>query len=621
MKFAFSLVIVIFFLALACFSSIGSAQITGVIPLNFSVYQIISDNSVLITTSVAANNTVSINLINIVHTALDFVSNTSIGNVTIIITRSSTSPVDTNLSDLNVISLKYVNFSVNNTLNSSVLTWKLTKIYYTSAELDVVGIAEDSLAVYWYNSTSAQWVKLTTSINGVFDTGINKIEKYVWVNSTFFSLYAIGGLKTNGQSCSVNAECYSNICCSGACQSSCLGAAVTPSPGAGPGAVSLITPPPTAIVEFVQWPVLREIIPGQSIFLGVLVKNTVNSTLSDLMIESSGVPVEWVSISPSSLTLGPYEKKGFNIAITVPSGTLPGDYKVTIKVANEEVHAENFFILRVRLFTSGQEQSIIIRTVDIDRGLGKTKVELIVNNPEKNYTTVEVIEKIPKELANTSDEIEFTTSPTEILSKDPLVQWNLLNLLAGEKRTISYSVSKILEEFTKYIYWPLEQVNLITTKLSRGLMVVDVKIPAVYVGRTSQVAITIENLEPTSYKFNTTIELPIGWKIKPSYIEDTIGSGQRKILKFNVFVPSDAEPGTYILRLYLGWDGSEMIKEYPIMVNAFPIRILYYAVVGLGITVFLYLAVRYHLKKRHKPKLLVAEKMRRIRRQILRRRK
>ena len=355
-----------------------------------------------------------------------------------------------------------------------------------------------------------------------------------------------------------------------------------------------------------------------------MVKNIINSTLSDLRVESSGVPVEWVSISPKTLTLSPYEKKGFNIAITVPSGTLPGDYKVIIKVSNEGVHAENFFILRVRQFTPGQEQPIITRIVDIDRELGKTKVELIVNNPEKNYTAVEVIENIPKELANTSDLIEFATPPTEILRKDPLVQWSFLNLLAGEKRTISYSVSKILEEFTKYIYWPLEQVNLITTKLPRGFRVVDVKIPAAYLGRTSQIAITVENLEPKSYRFNATIELPTGWETKPIRIEDTLGSRQRKILKFNVFVPSDAEPGTYILRFYIIWDGSEMIKEYPVMVNVFPIRILLYAAAGLGIIAFLYLAVRYHLKKRYKmfiARLSLAEKMRRIRRQILKRRK
>jgi hypothetical protein len=233
MKFIPSLLIIIFFLTLAYSVNAETTQVSGSTPLNFSVYEIISADTVLITANVTENSVVSINATNITSTSVDFVSNTSLGNVTIVITRYTTSPVDINLSSLNVISLKYVNMSANNTLNSSVLAWTLIKIHYTDSELDSAGVAEDSLAMYWYNITSSQWVQLTTSSDSVFDVGINTTAKYVWTNSTLFSLYAIGGLKSNDQSCSADAECYSNICCSGICQSSCPTVATTTPSGGG----------------------------------------------------------------------------------------------------------------------------------------------------------------------------------------------------------------------------------------------------------------------------------------------------------------------------------------------------------------------------------------------------
>lgn len=242
MKNLLYLLIIIFFLTLTYSVNAETQQVSGKTPLNFSVYEIISADSILATVNVTANTTVSINASTIIDTTLDFVSNTTIiGNITINITRYSTSPVDINLSNLNVVSLKYINMIANNTLNSSVLAWKLTKIYYTDAELDAAGIVEDSLAMYWYNTSSGRWVKLTTSIYQVFGTGINTYENYVWVNSTFFSLYAIGGLKTNGQSCSANAECYSNICCNGICQSSCSTTVTTAPSGGGGGGVTPTT--------------------------------------------------------------------------------------------------------------------------------------------------------------------------------------------------------------------------------------------------------------------------------------------------------------------------------------------------------------------------------------------
>lgn len=249
MKFLLYLMIVIFFLTLVYTANAYTMQVSGSTPLNFSVYEIISTDSVLTIVNVTANSTKSINASIIAHTSLDFISNASLGNISFTITRYSIPPVDENLSSLNAVGLKYVNISANDTFNSSVLVWKLTRIYYTNTELDAAGIVEDSLSMYEYNTTSSQWVELTTSLDQVFGAGINTTTKYVWVNSTFFSLYAIGGLKTNDQSCSANAECYSNICCNGICQNSCTTIATTTPTGGGGGGAGARIGPTTVKVE------------------------------------------------------------------------------------------------------------------------------------------------------------------------------------------------------------------------------------------------------------------------------------------------------------------------------------------------------------------------------------
>jgi hypothetical protein len=244
MKFRYPLLIIISFLTLAYSVNAQTTQITGNTLLNFSVYEAISADSAMITVNVTANDTFFINATNTTSTTLDFVSNTTLGNISIIITRYLTYTDDISLSGLNVAGFKYVNITANNTLNSSVLAWNLIKIYYTNTELDAAGIVEDSLSMYRYNTTSSQWVKLNTSLHQVFETGVNTTAKYVWVNLTFFSFYAITGLKANSQSCSANAECYSNICCNGICQSSCTTTVPTGSGrgGAGGGGATTIKP-------------------------------------------------------------------------------------------------------------------------------------------------------------------------------------------------------------------------------------------------------------------------------------------------------------------------------------------------------------------------------------------
>jgi len=96
--------------------------------------------------------------------------------------------------------------------NVSNLSWAVIKLYYNDSEVPSY-LDESSLRLYYFNSTSSKWE--------LVPGGVDTTNNYVWGNTTHFSIYSIGGKFANGQTCSSNSECSSNICCNGVCASSC----------------------------------------------------------------------------------------------------------------------------------------------------------------------------------------------------------------------------------------------------------------------------------------------------------------------------------------------------------------------------------------------------------------
>jgi hypothetical protein len=469
--------------------------------------------------------------------------------------------------------------------------WNLVKIYYTDEELSALGLEENSLFIWRYNASSQTWTKLTTNLDFVYGTGVNKSENYVWANVTSFSLYAIGGLKANGQYCSENAECYSGLCCSGICQSVCP-TGIPPSVGVGVGAPArAVIIPPTVYIEFSRMSVLREDIPGQSVITGVSVKNKGDSRLSGLKVEVSGIPQEWTTITPKSLELEPGELGGFTIGISVPTVVAFGDYKVVVTLKNQVAEEKSFFILRVKPYTKEEDKPIVMRIVEIDRAENKTNVELSIYNPSKAWSYTEITELIPKEIANSTDFVEFKTVPTKIIQKDPIVSFELFNLMTGETRKIYYSVPKILPEFTPYIYWPLKELSLVTTKPISGLEIVDFKIPILYAGRSSIAVLTIKNLDSNPHEFGFKMRLPSGWETEPKNISETIKGGETRDFRFSIIVPEKTLSGYYVVRGEFLWDNTTIIKEYGVEVAPFNylLVLIILIIIGFGlILVYLY---------------------------------
>jgi hypothetical protein len=140
-------------------------------------------------TQMTANQTTTINVPG-ENISMDIVTDANVSNATITVKYSTNSQLNQTLSvpGLN----KYLQVETSQDVRD-VITSILLKVYYTDEELNASGLSESSLAMYWYNTTTQNWDKLSTNMSWVYGTGVNISQNYVWANVSHFSNYAVGG--------------------------------------------------------------------------------------------------------------------------------------------------------------------------------------------------------------------------------------------------------------------------------------------------------------------------------------------------------------------------------------------------------------------------------------------
>ena len=121
---------------------------------------------------------------------MDIMTGTNVSNATITVKTSTSSQANDTMS---VPSLnKYIEIDTSQQVRDAI-TSVMLKVHYTDEELNTSGLDESSLAMYWYNTTIHNWVKLSTDMSWVYGTGVNTAQNYVWANVSHFSYYAVGG--------------------------------------------------------------------------------------------------------------------------------------------------------------------------------------------------------------------------------------------------------------------------------------------------------------------------------------------------------------------------------------------------------------------------------------------
>ncbi len=336
-----------------------------------------------------------------------------------------------------------------------------------------------------------------------------------------------------------------------------------PPPAVGGGISPPIIPPLEVLLKFIQLPVLQEVRPGETVRTKIFIHNPTADDFGELIarISIAGVPEDWVTILPEILSLGSKESKVLDIILTIPADARAGDYKVGIDISNKRIEAENFFILRVNPHPPGYDKPSVTRIVNIDKSRGNTLISLEVKNAGNFVEEVEIIEEIPKELAQTADQIEFSIPPTEILEADPVVKWVIEDLQPYETRTISYRVPVILDEYSAYVYWPVKQTSIIYEKPPELIEVSRISTPELFPGTTEEISIGLRNLDTKPVNLTAKLELPANWGITPDKIVTTIPPRDSSTLSFLVTPPSQAAAGTHTMTLRISYDGREFTVD------------------------------------------------------------
>jgi len=153
------------------------------------------------------NNTLTLINASTVNTTLKILTNDTL-NDGLNITIGRDNPTGQYLQA--VLINKYISIEHGTNITTN-LTYAILNITYFDSDLPS-NLDESSLRIYRWNSTN--W---NMSDYG----GVDTVNNYVWGNFTSLSNFTIAGLLINGQSCTVNSNCSSNVCCHNVCRSAC----------------------------------------------------------------------------------------------------------------------------------------------------------------------------------------------------------------------------------------------------------------------------------------------------------------------------------------------------------------------------------------------------------------
>ncbi len=188
-----------------------------------------SSGTIYSNSSVTLGSKIEINLLSTMNVSLNISSTSESGNDAIMLATYSENPSNRNSNAVAIN--KFAEISAGGLLNHT-LSWVIIRMNYNASDIPS-GYGESNLRIY-YNQPNGTWVAFDGAISG----GVNTTEKYVWANSTHFSLYGIFLLPTCSDSLQNQGETGTD--CGGPC-GACASAPAVTTPGGGGSSGSVQT--------------------------------------------------------------------------------------------------------------------------------------------------------------------------------------------------------------------------------------------------------------------------------------------------------------------------------------------------------------------------------------------
>jgi len=336
---------------------------------------------------------------------------------------------------------------------------------------------------------------------------------------------------------------------------------VTPPSGGGGGGALPPSIPKVVFVQFQKYPVLQEVAPGSLIIVDLTVKNS-ESRPQNISVNFTGIPKNWITIFSNNVNIEPNEMKTISFTLNVPENADSGDYLVKAAISDSRVYGYSYFIVRVKSYPSNYMAPQMYRRVDLDFVNNKSTVKILVWNDANPHKKIDIYEKIPKMIADNVDQVSFVTSPSSIVQPDPIVMFTMENMRPEEKRSIDYTVNNVIDQYEPYVYWPIEQVNIMYEKGIDKIQISNVYqsilIPG---GYDNYLTFDIGNIYTEKVNVTITPWFPKGWNATPASINLIIPPYSQTNVRMGVFAPADIQTGNYYAGLYITYENTTITKE------------------------------------------------------------
>ena len=378
----------------------------------------------------------------------------------------------------------------------------------------------------------------------IFPAGEYKINLTAWYNVQDFSNSTIN----NSTNSSINLTVSTRP--------------APPSPGGGGGGGALPPAIPKPVfVQFQKYPVLQEVAPGSLIIVDLAVKNPENK-VQNITVNFTGIPTNWMTLLTSGISIEPYSYKTISFTLSVPENADSGDYLVKASIQDKGISGYSYFIVRVKSYPDNYMAPKMYRKVDLDFVNNKSTVKIMVWNDPTPHKKIDVYEKIPKMIADNVDQVSFTTSPSSIVQPDPVVMFTLENMRPEEKRSIDYTINNVIDQYEPYVYWPIEQVNVMyekgVDKVQLSNIYQSIMIPG---SPNNYLTFDIGNIYTAPVNVTITPWLPRGWNATPSSVNLLIPPYSQTSVYINIYAPEDVQPGNYYAGLYITYENMTITKE------------------------------------------------------------
>ena len=334
-----------------------------------------------------------------------------------------------------------------------------------------------------------------------------------------------------------------------------------PSTGGGGGGALPPSIPKAIFVQFQKYPVLQEVAPGSLIIVDLGVKNPENKVQS-ISVNFTGIPSNWMTVFQKDITIEPYALKTISFTLNVPENADSGDYLVKASIQDKGISGYSYFIVRVKSYPDSYMAPQMYRRVDLDFVNNKSTVKILVWNDASPHKKIDIYEKIPKMIADHVDRVDFTTAPTSIIQADPVVMFTMNDMRPEEKRSIDYTVNNVIDQYEPYVYWPIEQVNIMyekgVDKIQISNVFQNILVPG---GHDNYLTFDIGNIYTQNVNVTITPWFPRGWNTTPASINLLIPPYSQTNVFMNIYAPEDTQLGNYYAGLYITYENTTITKE------------------------------------------------------------